>query len=79
MVVPTVCGRDGDIASMMLLNASLDATGTFEVEIRSDKEFYVLTENGEIEHISQRHDGNRTFIQIDNIGAWQYILLVTEG
>lgn len=78
-VVPTVCGREGDVASVMLLNASLDATGTFEVEIRSGKEFYMLTESGEVEHVAQKHDGSRTFIQIDNIGAWQYILLITEG
>ena len=74
-VIPTVTANERNV-NIMLTNAHFDPTGEFEVKIRKGKDFKLLSGDGELIPISQRRKGEETVITVENMGAWQYLLLI---
>lgn len=77
-VVPNVRGKNGIPETVMLCNAHFDPTEEFEVEIRSDKEFYFIGKEGKLLPAKQRHVNGSTFVTVENIERWDYVLLTSE-
>ncbi len=76
-VVPLVRGKNNEPQNILLCNAHFDPTEEFEVEVRSDKEFYIISQSGEYISVPQRHVNGKTYITIENIPGWDYILLTS--
>lgn len=78
-IMPAVrSDADGNM-TVMLINASFDKTGSFECEMRSDKKFYAIGQNGELKEMRQIKKGEKTVVTIENIDGWGYILLTNIG
>ena len=74
-VVPTVTS-DGERVNAMLVNAHFDSTEEFEVRLRVGKNFKLLTSDGELVPVAQRTENGETVVTVDNIAAWQYVILI---
>ncbi len=77
-VVPIVRGKNKEPENIMLCNAHFDATEEFVLEVRSDKEFYMISDNGELIEVEQKHENGKTYITINNIPGWNYVLLTSN-
>jgi hypothetical protein len=60
----------------MLVNAHFDSTEEFEVRLRVGKNFKLLTSDGELVPVAQRTENGETVVTVDNIAAWQYVILI---
>ena len=78
-VVPYARGKNGIVENVMLCNAHFDPTEEFEVEIISDKDFYFIEKDGSLTLAKQHHENGRTFVMVDNIERWDYVLLTTKN
>ena len=76
-VVPYARGKNGMVENVMLCNAHFDPTEKFEVEIISDKDFCFIEKDGSLIPAKQRHENGRTFVTVDNIERWDYVLLTS--
>ena len=65
------------VENVMLCNAHFDPTEKFEVEIISDKDFCFIEKDGSLIPAKQRHENGRTFVTVDNIERWDYVLLTS--
>ena len=74
-IMPTVKADAAGNMTIMLINASFDKTGSFECEIRNDKKFYILGEDGNLQPIQQTAKNDNTVVTVDNIDGWSYVLL----
>lgn len=74
-LIPTVRADAQGNMTVMLTNASLDHTGKFEVEVRSDKELFLIGQDGQLKPVAQRKEGGSIFVTVGNIDRWDYILL----
>lgn len=74
-VMPTVQADSEGNMTVMLTNASLDSTGSFTCELRSEKEVYAICNDGTLKWMPQEKRGNATVVTIDNLDRWDYILL----
>jgi hypothetical protein len=77
-VVPYAKGKNGEVQTVMLCNAHFDPTEEFEVEIISDKDFYIIKKDGSLTLAPQRHENGRTFVTIENIERWDYVLITSN-
>ena len=77
-VVPFVRGKDGNINVIMLCNAHFDATETFDVEIKSNSDFFFVGKDGKLLPADQRHENGTTYLTVKNIERWDYVLLVSR-
>ncbi len=78
-VIPKVTTDKNGNMNIMLSNASFDKTGSFKCEIRSEKAFYVLGDDGKYTLAKQTCSDGVTRVLIDNLDAWDYILLTTNN
>jgi len=74
-VMPTVRSDSQGNMTVMLTNASMDATGSFTCELRSDREVYAIGRDGELTLMKQKRQGESVVVTIDNLERWEYILL----
>lgn len=77
-VMPAVTSDDNGGMNIMLTNASFDGTGAFVCTVRSDKQFSIIGESGELLPVEQRITGDESEIILDNIPAWSYVLLTNK-
>ncbi len=77
-VMPTVTTDKNGGMNILIVNASFDATGRIECTVRNDKDFYVISENGEPVKAEQMHNGKETIVSIDNIPAWGYVVMTNK-
>ncbi len=77
-VVPYAKGKNGEVQTVMLCNAHFDPTEEFEVEIISDKDFCIINKDGSLTLMPQRHENGRTFVKINNIERWDYVLITSN-
>ncbi|MBE6650711.1 MAG: hypothetical protein E7613_05300 [Ruminococcaceae bacterium] len=77
-VVPIVRGKNGIPECIMLCNAHFDATGSFDVEIKCEENFSFVSRDGKLVPAVQEVKNGVTYITIDNIERWDYILLVKD-
>lgn len=78
-VSPMVASNENGDMNIMLTNASFDATGEFECEIKTDKEIFRLSENGTLLPVKQRKTEKSVIVSIENINRWDYIVLTTKN
>jgi len=78
-IMPSVLANKNGDMSIMLINASFDSTGSFECIIRSDKDFYIIGNDGNLIPAKQKKNGSETVLTIDNITGWDYILLTNKN
>ena len=70
-IMPCVnSNSDGDM-TIMLTNACFDESGTIKCTVRNDKDFYIISDSGEL--VPAMQNGN--VITIENIKPWDYVLL----
>ncbi|MFA7637385.1 MAG: hypothetical protein WCX81_06450, partial [Monoglobales bacterium] len=74
-IMPSVTSNSGGDMNIMLTNASFDDSGKLKCIIRSDKAFYILTQEGEFVPSRQEKTDKGTVVTIENIKPWDYILL----
>lgn len=80
-IVPIVSKSDDGEMTVMLLNLSLDATGSFEAEIRNDETanpFYRLDKDGSRLPLRREQNGNRVIVSIDNIERMDYTVITNK-
>lgn len=78
-VVPTVMqDRDREM-TVMLTNASFDATGSFDCILDGKHTVCFCTEEGDLIPTQPNFSGDRTVVHIENINGWQYVLLTTKN
>ena len=78
-VIPTVTVDQNDGCNIMLTNVSFDATGTFECVVRSDKQFFVIGQDGKPVPVKQEIMKGESILTIDNLRGWEYILLTNKN
>ena len=74
-IMPSVASDDEGNMTVMLVNASFDNSGYFELCIKSDKMFFVIDEKGRKVSVKQEKSDDKTIISIDNISPWGYVLI----
>ena len=74
-IIPNITTDKCGGMNVMLTNASLDESGAVSCMVRSCRPFYFINEQGEYIPAVQGKAGNDTVINVDNIGAWKYVLL----
>ena len=74
-IIPNITTNKCGGMKVMLTNASLDESGAVSCMVRSCRPFYFINEQGEYIPVVQGKAGNDTVINVDNIGAWKYVLL----
>ena len=78
-IIPTVTTDSNGSMNMMLTNASFDPSGSFTCVIRNSREFYAIGPLGQLLPVSQSHTAEETVITIENLPAWDYILLTNQS
>lgn len=77
-IVPTVnTNRNGGM-NIMLTNIHFDPTGRVQCKVRNTKPFYVIDDNGNKVPANQQVNGNESIITIENLNAWEYVLLTNQ-
>jgi hypothetical protein len=76
--VPIVRGKNGITECIMLCNAHFDATGSFDVQINCEGTFSFVSRDGKLVPAVQEIKNGVTYITIDNIERWDYVLLVRD-
>ena len=74
-IMPSVTMASNGDMNIMLTNASFDDSGSFACTIRSRKEIYALGNEGKVLPIKQKRTINGISVTIENIKAWDYMLL----
>jgi len=77
-VIPDVVADRAGNMNIMLTNASLDKTGSFVCVVRNDREFRILGPQGEEILPKQEVIDGECRIYIENIDAWNYLLLTNR-
>lgn len=77
-VIPVITVAENGDMNIMLTNTSFDRSGSFECIVRSDKTFYIINQYGKLESISQKISNGVSVIEIENLEAWNYILLTSK-
>ncbi|BBI32766.1 hypothetical protein [Cohnella abietis] len=82
-VVPLIQSTpDGSGYSLMLINATMDPTGEFDVEVRTSHTHWSrLAEDGVYTPLTNgrvKNEKDVTIITVDSIGPWEYIILSTQ-
>lgn len=77
-VAPMVTTDEKGTMNIMLTNISFDKTGVFECVVRNTKPFSIITDDGKLVPAKQVIDGDESIITIDNLDAWNYILLTNK-
>lgn len=78
-IIPKVTTDKNGNMNIMLSNASFDKTGAFECEIRGEGPFSILGDDGKYASAKQTSSGGVTRVLIDNLDAWDYILLTNNN
>lgn len=78
-IIPTVTTDSHGGMNMMLTNASFDPSGSFTCVVRNPREFYAIGPSGQLLPIQQTHTAEETMITIENLPAWDYILLTNQS
>ncbi len=78
-IIPTVTTDENGGMNIMLTNASFDKSGAFECVVRSSRTFRMISQLGELVPVEQIIDGENSIISLNNIDAWNYILLTNKG
>ncbi len=77
-IMPAVTSNPQGVVNIMLTNASFDASGEFECVVRSNSEFFIIADNGQLLPVCHKNNGEETVIKIENIPPWDYILLTNK-
>ena len=66
-VISTVMRDKSGGMTVMLANASFDATGKIDFTLDTDRDIYVLTEDGSLIPSSTTFDGGKMTVHVENI------------
>ena len=74
-IVPSVQGNDKGDMTIMLTNASLDKTGEFGCLVRTDRDVYLMNDDGSLTKLPQEKRDGGVLVTIPSIDPWDYVLL----
>ena len=74
-LVPSVMGNAGGDLTIMLTNASLDNTGIFRCLVRTDRDVFLMNDDGTLTAPKQEKCADGVLATIPSIDAWDYVLL----
>lgn len=74
-IVPGVCGNAKGDLTIMLTNASLDNTGVFKCLIRTDRDVFLMNDDGTLKKPAQETVDDGVLVTLPAIDPWDYILL----
>lgn len=78
VISAVMCDKSGGM-TVMLANASFDATGKIDFTLDTDRDIYVLTEDGSLIPSSTTFNGGKMTVHVENIQGWGYILLTNKN
>ena len=78
VISAVMCDKSGGM-TVMLANASFDATGEIDFTLDTDRDIYVLTEDGSLIPSSTTFNGGKMTVHVENIPGWGYILLTNKN
>lgn len=64
--------------NIRLANIHFDPTGRVQCKVRDTKSFCVIDKDGNGISANQQIEGNESIITIENLNAWEYILLTNQ-
>lgn len=78
-IVPTVTTDNAGGMNIMIVNSSLDKTDAFTCIVKADGPFYAVEQDGSLKPMPCRTENGETYITIDNIDQWRYIVLTNKA
>jgi hypothetical protein len=77
-ILPFTASDCNGKTSIVLINGFFDETGEITLRVNTSRKIFKLENDGSLKSVRQKIHSNHSEITLENIGAWDYVVLVTE-